>query len=127
MNKTFKLEREKTETTPYVLIDEKNGYMKFEGKCYHENVLSFFKEINDWLGGFLSSDFETFVFDCELSYFSSSTVKVLLRMLLDMDNSKNGKKITINWITSKRNEIIIECGEDFKEDIKHLTFNLVTN
>jgi hypothetical protein len=127
MNKTFKLEREKTDLTPYVLIDEEKGYMKLEGESYHENVIAFFSEISEWLSGFLKTEFSAFTFDCELKYFSSSTVKVLLNMLLDMDKSPNAKKITVNWIASKKNEIIIECGEDFKEDINNITFNLVIN
>jgi hypothetical protein len=124
MNKRFKLELEKTDLTPYVLIDEEKRYMKLEGESYHENVISFFKEISDWLRAFLKTDFESFTFDCELTYFSSSTVKVLLNMLLDMDNSANSGKITVNWITNARNKIIIECGEDFKEDMKNIVFNL---
>lgn len=126
-NKAFKLEREKTDLTPFVFIDEESGYMKLEGESYHENVLAFFKDINDWLSAFLKKDFDSFIFDCELKYFSSSTVKVLLNILLDMDNSKNSKKITVNWITTKRNEIIIECGEDFTENLKNIRFNLVIN
>jgi hypothetical protein len=121
----FKLERQKTDQTPYVLIDEEKGYMKLEGESYHENVISFFKEISEWLSGFLKKDFSSFTFDCELKYFSSSTVKVLLNMLLDMNNSKNSSNITVNWITTKNNKIIIECGEDFKEEIENLTFNMV--
>jgi len=122
---TYKLEREKTDLTPYVLIDEERKYMKFEGESYHENVITFFKEISEWLSGFLKTDFDSFAFDCELTYFNSSTVKVLLNMLLDMDHSKNSGKITVNWITTKRNKIIIECGEDFQEDLENLTFNIV--
>jgi len=125
MIKPFKLEREKTDLTPYVLIDEEKDYMKLEGESYHENVVAFFKEISDWLSAYLKTNFDSFTFDCELKYFSSSTVKVLLNMMLDMDNSVNSGKITVNWITTKRNEIIIECGEDFKEDFKNLQFNLV--
>ena len=125
MVSTLKLEREKTDLTPYVFIDEEKGYMKFEGESYHENVIAFFKEVSDWLGGFLKKDFSVFTFDCQLKYFSSSTVKVLLNMLLDMDNSKNAEKITVNWIVSNKNEIIIECGEDFKEDMKNIGFNIV--
>ena len=121
----FKLEREKTDLTPYVLIDEEKRYMKLEGESYHENVISFYKDISDWLEEFLKTDFDSFTFDCELKYFSSSTVKVLLNMLLDMDNSKNAKKIYVNWITTKQNKIIIECGEDFEEDLENITFNLV--
>jgi len=121
------MEREKTDLTPLVIIDEEKGYMKFEGESYHENVISFFGGINEWLKGFLLTDFDSFTFDCELAYFSSSTVKILMNMLIDMDNSPNSKKITVNWITVKNNEIIIECGEDFKEDMENITFNLIIN
>jgi len=124
-NKAFYLERERTDLTPFVLIDEEKGYMKLEGESYHENVIAFFKEINDWLSDFLDKKFDAFTFDCELVYFNSSTVKVLLNMFLDMDNSSNSKSITVNWITTKKNEIIIECGEDFKDDIKNIKFNIV--
>ena len=123
----FKLEREKTDITPYVLIDEEKKYMKLEGESYHENVTLFFKEINEWLSDFLKKDFDAFTFDCELTYFSSSTVKILLNMFLDMDNSKNAKNIKINWITAKNNKIIAECGEDYREDIKNIVFNIVIN
>jgi len=122
---SFKLIREKTDLTPYVLIDEEKRYMKFEGESYHENVISFFKEICEWLGGFLKTDFDSFTFDCELEYFNSTSVMVLLNMLLDMNNSKNAQKITVNWITVKQNKIIIECGEDFQEDLENITFNIV--
>ena len=121
----YKLTREKTDLTPYVLIDEEKRYMKFEGESYHENVITFFKEISEWLSGFLKTDFADFTFDCNLTYFSSSTVKVLLNILMDMDNARNSHKITVNWITTKRNKIIIECGEDFQEDLENITFNIV--
>jgi len=124
MNEYYKLELEKTELTPHVLIDEEKGYMRFEGESYHENVIAFFSRISEWLVGFLKKDFDTFTFDCELNYFNSSTVKVLLNMLREMDNSQNAKKITVNWITVKNNRIIIECGEDFREDLEHINFIL---
>jgi len=125
MDKSFKLEREKTDLTPYVLIDEEKGYMRFEGESYHENVIKYFREIIEWLKVFLLKDFDQFTFDCEFSYFSSATVKVLLNMLIDMDNSKNAGKVTVNWICDKRNNIVLECGEDFCEDLKNLNFNII--
>jgi len=125
MSKAFYLERERTDLTPYVLIDEEKGYMKIEGECYHENVTVFFKEIKNWLKEYLKKDFNALTFDCELIYFNSSSDKVLLNMFLDMDNSKNSGNITVNWIANKKNEIIIECGEDFKEDLENIKFNIV--
>ena len=123
---SFRLEREKTELTPYVLIDEEKGYMRFEGECYHSDVVSFFADISAWLAGFLASDFDAFTFDCALRYFNSSTVKLLLNLLLDMDNSANSRNITVNWITDKDDSLIIECGEDFQSDIKHMKFCIIT-
>ena len=123
-NNMFFLERERTKLTPYVLIDEERGYMKLEGESYHEDVNAYFKEINDWLSDFLDKNIASLTFDCELVYFSSSTVKVLLNMFLDMDHSKNSGNITVNWITSKKNEIITECGEVFKGDLKNINFNI---
>jgi len=126
MDNLFKLEREKTDFTPYVFIDEEKCYMRFEGESYHENVLIIFREIIDWLKVFLLKDFGQFTFDCELNYFSSATVKVLLNILLDMDNCKNAGKITVNWICDERNKIVLECGEDFSEDLKNVKFNIIT-
>ena len=122
----YKLERDKTDLTPYVLIDEERGYMVLEGESYHENVFDFFNEINIWLKEFLKTDFPEFTFDCELKYFNSSTVRILLNMLLEMDRSAGSSKIVVNWITTKNNKIIIECGEDFQEGLENITFNLVT-
>lgn len=123
----FKLEREKTGSTPYILIDEENSYMQFKGESFHENVIEFYGEIDDWLGRYMLTDFEKFTFDCELKYFNSSTAKLLMNMLINMDSVIEGteKKVVINWITTEDNEIIIECGEDFAEEARNVTFNIV--
>lgn len=122
----FYLEREKTTSTPYILIDEARNYMKMEGKCFHEKVGEFFKEIIDWLETYFQTDFGAFTFDNKINYFNSSTTKLLFNMLLLMDeHSTSENKITVNWITTPKNDIMIECGEDFGEDCENLTFNLI--
>jgi hypothetical protein len=122
----FRLEREKTTSTPYVLIDEERGYMKMQGRCFHENVVMFFKEINDWLDKYLATDFGTFTFDNAISYFNSSTTKLIYNMLLKLDQHSQGEnKVVVNWITNDENDIMIECGEDFAEEMQFLEFNMV--
>ena len=123
----FKLEREGTKTSPYVLIDEENGYIKFEGKSYLEDIFGFFKEINEWLDKYLSSGSVELTFDCKMLYFNSATTKMIFNMLRSMDKAaENGASITVNWIAAEDDEMIIECGEEFEEDMEHLTFNMVT-
>lgn len=122
----FLLEKAKTGSTPYILIDEDNRYMKFEGESFHENVIEFYREVGEWVERFIVTDFEEFTFDCKLQYFNSSTAKLLLNILLELDeHATQGKQVTVNWITSQDNDIIIECGEDFQEEMENLNFNLV--
>jgi hypothetical protein len=122
----FKLEREKTKTSPYVLIDEEKGYMRFEGESYLEDILGFFKEINEWLEKYLLSNHKGLTFDCAMKYFNSSTTKVLYNMLRLLDKHANGKKIVVNWIvTDEDDDMLIECGEDYRDEMEKLEFNLV--
>ena len=122
----FRLEKTKTTSTPYVLVEEEKDYMKMEGRCFHENIVAYFKEINDWLDKYLKTDFVKFTFDNEINYFNSSTTKLIYNMLLKMDQIVSDKnKIIVNWITTEDNEIMIECGEDFQEEMKRLEFNLI--
>lgn len=122
----FFMEKQKSGSTPYILIDEKNCYMKFEGESFHENVIEFYREVGNWLETFLKTDFGSFTFDCELKYFNSSTAKLLLNMLMEMDESVcDSRMVRVNWITTADNDIIIECGEDFQEEMENLQFHIV--
>jgi len=124
----FKLEREKTATTPYILLNEEKGYMKFEGRSYLEDIFSFYAEINEWLEKYLSSGPAGLTFDCELEYFNSSTTKLLYNMLRAMDKAAaGGVKVTVNWFAAEDNDMVIECGEDFSDEMKHLQFNLIAS
>lgn len=122
----FKLEKEKTGSAPYIYVDEEKGYMRFFGESFHENVLEVYSDIIKWLQQYTKTEFQSFTFDCELKYFNSSTAKMLLNILLLLDEaSKSGRLVTVNWITTADNEINIECGEDFADEVASLDFNIV--
>jgi len=122
----YRLEKGKTTSTPYILIDEEKSYMRFEGRSFHENVAEFYRDVNDWLDTYLVKDFVSFTFDFEMNYFNSSTSKFMHNMLTKMDEyASDEKKVIVNWITTEDNDIIIECGEDFQEDFTNLKFNMI--
>ena len=124
----FKLELPLTESTPYVLIDEEAGYIRFKGECYAENTIEFFKKTTDWLSRYLASDFKSLIFDVELEYFNSSSSKLLYNMLKAMDlRAQHGKAVVVNWYAEEGNDIIIENGEDFKDELKSLSFNIIVH
>jgi len=67
----FYLEKEKTGSTPKVLIDEAKKYMKIEGESYHENVIEFFKDMSIWLERNFEAVCVGFVCECGIRYFNS--------------------------------------------------------
>jgi predicted ATP-grasp superfamily ATP-dependent carboligase len=122
----FKLERERTKTSPYVLIDEERGYMRFEGESYLEDVINFFREIDEWLDRYLASGFTDLTFDCAMEYFNSSTTKLLYNILRQMDKHASGKNIVVNWyVVDEDDDMLIECGEDYKDEMENLEFNII--
>ena len=122
---SFILERERTKTSPYVLIDEAKGYMFFEGESYFEDIVGFFQEINEWLQRYMASDFTEFTFDCALEYFNSSTTKQIYNILRLMDANAPGKNVVVNWIVADEDDdMLIESGEDYRDDMENLTFNI---
>ncbi|MCL2820492.1 MAG: DUF1987 domain-containing protein [Oscillospiraceae bacterium] len=122
----FKLEREKTKTTPYILIDEEKGFMRFEGESYLEDVVGFFMEVNEWLEKYLATDCAELTFECAMEYFNSSTTKQLYNIMRAMDANASDKKMVINWIVADEDDdMLIECGEDYQEDMENLEFNII--
>jgi len=120
------MEKEKTTSTPYILIDASKGYMKMSGKSFPEKAGEFYSDVNNWLDEYLKSNFGNFTFDFAMEYYNSSTLKIIMDMMLQMDEHSIGEnKVIINWISAKDDDIAIESGEDIKEDMDNLEFNLV--
>ena len=65
------------------------------------------------------------VVNIELYYFNSSSSKVLMNFFEVLDKAaEQGCNITVNWIYEEEDEDSLEFGEEFAEDVDHLTFNL---
>jgi hypothetical protein len=123
---SFFFEKNKTGSTPYVLVDGSRGYILMEGESFHENVIEFYREVNNWLKTHLKTDFKQLTFDCKFEYFNSSTAKILLNMFTEMDkHTTQENKIVVNWFAINDDDIIIECGNDYQEDMDNLTFNVI--
>lgn len=121
-----KIEIQKTVSTPHMIIDEQKNYLLLSGESFPENIMKFYTPLIAWLDNYLATDFPSFTFDCHLVYFNSSTSKLLMNVLTSMDNAAvRGKKVTVNWHSSRENDVIIECGEEFGEDFVNLEFNII--
>ncbi len=119
---------EATKQTPKVSFDAENHVLEFQGESYPENMALFADPIFAWLEKYLEQLGEqTFTVNIELTYFNSSSSKMLLDLFdkLEEEVENNGKNIIVNWIYDPEDDGAEEFGEEFQEDLESLTFNLV--
>jgi len=103
-----------TETTIGVLLDKANGIFEFSGKSRPENVIGFFEPIFSWIDQYEQNPNQETVFSFKLDYYNSSSAKVLLRLLVRLEDIfEKGHPVKIQWYFRKTDEDMRESGEDY--------------
>jgi len=118
---------EKTQSTPYIYFDQTTNVLIIKGESFPENSAKFYAPVMEWLKEYIIAlDTEKVTMQFEIVYFNSSTSKVFMT-ILDMLQAavENGKDISVLWLCDAENETAIECGEEFKEDLENLPFDIV--
>ena len=113
--------------SPEIHFNCETHLLEIKGKMYPEDAGKFYSPIFKWLETYLDQlDDQACVVNLEIIYFNSSSSKALMNMF-DMfdDAAASGKNITVNWKYREEDENIMESGEEYKEDVDNLTFNLV--
>lgn len=116
-----------TERSPAVDFDFAAGRLSLKGESYPEDASAVFGPIFAALEGFLGNAGDREVtFDFDLAYFNSSSAKALMNMFQMLDQAaESGCRLTVNWFYAPDDDTMKEFGEDFSEDLAHVTFNLV--
>ena len=118
---------EKTQSTPYIYFDQTTNVLILKGESFPENSAKFYAPVLEWLKEYISTlETEKVTMQFEIVYFNSSTSKVFMT-ILDMLQTEveKGKNILVLWLCDAENETAIECGEEFKEDLESLPFDIV--
>lgn len=118
---------EKTQSTPYIYFNQASNELIIQGESFPENSAKFYAPALEWLKEYLAQlKDEKVTMQFEIVYFNSSTSKVFMTMF-DMlqDEVEKEKDISVLWLCDPENETAIECGEEFKEDLDKLPFNIV--
>lgn len=117
---------EKTQSTPYIHLSETRNLLEIRGESFPENAAKFYTPIVAWIREYLDKlDDIKVTLEFEVVYFNSSTSKIFMIIFDEMNElAKQGKNIYVNWICDEENETAIECGEEFKEDLTDLSFNI---
>lgn len=117
-----------TKQTPAVDFDAATHTLTIIGESYPENIAEFSTPLFSWLDKYLDElQQQMFTLNMELTYFNSSSSKMLLDLFARLEDEVKiqQRHIVVNWIYVEENESALEYGEEFKEDLTHLLFNLV--
>ncbi len=121
------LKIEATKSTPEILFDKKNNLLEVKGKSYPPDIGHYYNPLFVQVQEYLDQmEDQLFTVNIELVYFNSSSSKLLMDFFDMLDEAAGkGKNIVVNWIYYEEDEDNMEFGEEFKDDIESLTFNLV--
>jgi len=121
------LEIEATETTPEINFDFSNHSFLFCGESYPEHSDEFYRPILEAIQRYSQSSSDnqaTFVF--KLTYFNSSSARVLMKLFELIDEMGEERLINIEWHFHEEDDTMEEFGEDFSDDIEHANFKLMS-
>lgn len=119
----------RTRCTPRVRLESESGRALFEGSSYPENASDFYQPVFDWFQDYLEAmsadNAKPLRLELELVYLNSSSSKILMTIFdLLEDAVARGADVRVLWRYHPENETAHECGEEFKEDFRHLPFSL---
>ncbi len=105
--------------TPSVVLDVQNGKYEIAGKSMPEDVASFYQPIMAWLDDYAENGSGKMVFDFKLVYFNTASSKLLLDILIKLEEMHEaGKEISIRWYYPNDDEDMQEAGEEYADMIE---------
>jgi hypothetical protein len=129
MNKFY---LEETEFTPEISLDLETRKFLFKGVSRPEDVFKFFQPAVNWLKELdqdilthtnAKYDIHDLTIDFHLSYFNSSSSKMLLQILEIIKKIQNKDiEVTVNWYYDASDEQMYDDGMDLSESVD-LPFN----
>ena len=105
-----------TDDTPSVVLDVENEVYQLSGRSLPEDVGAFYDPILDWLDDFAENGPSKMVFGFKLEYFNTASSKLLLDILLKLEEMfENGKEIMVKWYFPEDDEDMEEAGEEYAD------------
>lgn len=115
-----------TDDTPSVILDVANEIFEISGRSLPEDVAAFYEPILDWLDKYSEEASGKTVFNFKLVYFNTASSKMLLDILLKLEEMyEGGKEVLIRWHFPEDDEDMEEAGEEYA-DIVEVPFEQIS-
>lgn len=115
-----------TDDTPTVILDAANDNFEISGRSLPEDVAAFYSPILEWLDRYNQNPNPKTVFNFKLMYFNTASSKMLLDVLMKLEDMHNeGKSVLVKWYYAADDEDMMEAGEEYA-DIVDVPFEQIS-
>jgi hypothetical protein len=105
-----------TDDTPAVTLDAASNIFEISGRSLPEDVAAFYNPIIDWMDKYNQSPHPKTVFNFKLVYFNTASSKMLLDILMKLEELHNaGKEVVVKWHYADDDEDMKEAGEEYAD------------
>ena len=105
-----------SDDTPTVVLDKENNIFKISGRSLPEDVVAFYTPILDWLTEYACDPLDKTVFDFQLEYFNTASSKLLLDVLLKLEDiNSDGHDVLVRWHYPDDDEDMLDAGAEYAE------------
>lgn len=108
---------EATEDTPAIDFDPVSNDLKISGRSLPEDVTTFYQPVLDWLDELEAESGHECTLHCNLEYFNTASSKLILDILMRLEDihldSENTVKII--WSHDERDIDMEEAAEEYSE------------
>jgi hypothetical protein len=114
-----------SDDTPTVTLDKENNIFEISGRSLPEDVVAFYNPILEWLTEYAADPLDKTVFNFKLEYFNTASSKLLLDVLLKLEDLKNdGHDVLVKWHYPDDDEDMLDAGTEYA-DIVDVDFEQV--
>jgi hypothetical protein len=107
-------------------MDVANEIFEISGRSLPEDVAAFYEPILDWLDRYSEEATGKTVFNFKLVYFNTASSKMLLDILLKLEEMyEGGKEVLVRWHFPEDDEDMEEAGEEYA-DIVEVPFEQIS-
>ena len=116
-----------TDETPKVIFDKDIPLFELSGKSLPEDVSQFYNQLLEWLDNYAEEPLPETVFDFKMDYFNTASSKMILDILLKLEEiHEDGKsQVLIKWHFLEEDEDMEEAGEEYA-DMVEIPFEQIT-
>ena len=109
----------KTDKTPSILLDAKEGLIEIKGRSIPENSVTFYMPMFEWLREYSEAANKQTTVHIQFEYYNTDTSRCILELMKRLNIiSEKGSQVVLNWYYEEGDQDMLEAGEDYKSMVK---------